>query len=553
MWIDTTPVRRRCDNGLGITVFTPGSSGPLPATAGGMGSERIALDQVSPAPPPHTVPEADSAAPGSRDRVPVPVWVIAAVFAAVEIAVSGRYGFQQDELYFIVAGHHLSFGYVDQPPLAPLLTRITGLLGVNPTAIRIVPALAGGGVVVLAAKLAALLGAGRLGRVLTALATACAPVLIGATHIANTTPLELLAWAAVMVCVTTALLRDRPRWWLGGGVAAGAGLEANNLMLLLLICLAAGLLSTSHRNVLRTRWPWTGAGIAALIWLPNLIWQATHGWPQLAMASALHQENSSPADYVAGVPAQILYIGILVTPLIFAGLISLWRTPQWRWAAVTVTLIIVYVLAWVPGKPYYADGIAPLVLAAGSVTAERWVSGGRRPRLLRTLLAAAPLVGTVLFLPVLLPVLPAGDVHDLPASEQHSNLGDTIGWPQLTAAVAAQESALTRSGQPATSIFTGNYGEAAALQVLGSGDHLPPVLSGHNTYWLWGPGDASDRRVLVVGALPQLRPYFATCRLLSTYHAPYRVQNDWTDIQVGLCTGPVADWHTIWPHLRYYG
>ena len=84
------------------------------------------------------------------DRVPVLVWVIAAVFVAVELAVSGRYGFQQDELYFIVAGHHLALGYVDQPPLAPLLTRITDILGVSPTAIRIIPALAGGAVVIMA-------------------------------------------------------------------------------------------------------------------------------------------------------------------------------------------------------------------------------------------------------------------------------------------------------------------------------------------------------------------------------------------------------------------
>ncbi len=114
--------------------------------------------------------------------------MIGAAFVAVELAVSSRYGFMQDELYFLVAGHHLAFGYVDQPPLAPLLTRITDLIGVSPTAIRIVPALAGGAVVVLAARLAALFGAGLLGRVLAALAMACAPVLIGADHVANTTP-----------------------------------------------------------------------------------------------------------------------------------------------------------------------------------------------------------------------------------------------------------------------------------------------------------------------------------------------------------------------------
>jgi len=71
------------------------------------------------------------------------VWVVGGGFVAVELAVSGRYGFQQDELYFIVAGRHLAFGYVDQPPLVPLLTRITDVLGVSPTAARIIRALAG--------------------------------------------------------------------------------------------------------------------------------------------------------------------------------------------------------------------------------------------------------------------------------------------------------------------------------------------------------------------------------------------------------------------------
>ncbi len=162
-------------------------------------------------------------------------------------------------------------------------------------------------------------------------------------------------------------------------------------------------------------------------------------------------------------------------------------------------------------------------------------------------------MGVAVTLPQVLPILPATAVHSLPAAAQHSSVGDSIGWPQLTRAVAAQDAALVRGGQAPTSIFTGYYPEAATLAVYGASDHLPPVLSGHNAYWMWGPGRASDRTVLVVDALSQLRPYFASCHVLTTVNPPFRVQNDWTDIQIGVCTGPTASWSVLWPHLKLYG
>jgi 4-amino-4-deoxy-L-arabinose transferase-like glycosyltransferase len=477
--------------------------------------------------------------------------LIAAIFVAVELAVSGRYGFLQDELYFIEAGRHLALGYVDQPPLAVLLTRITGILGVSPTAIRIVPALAGGAVVVMAARLAVLFGGGRFARVLAALATACAPLVIALAHLGITEPLNLLAWAAVLVCASTALLRDSPRWWLGAGAVAGLGLEDNNLMVLLLIALALGLLISGHRSVLRTRWPWLGAGIAAVIWAPNVIWQATHGWPELAMASSLHQANSTSADYIIGLSAQLSYPGLLVIPLLIAGLVRLWRTPELRFIAITATLLIVYVVAWVPGKGYYSEGTGPALLAAGSVSAERWIARDRRPRVRQGIVVAAPVLSMAISLLTVLPIVPVADLHHVPGVDTVTT-ADTVGWTQLTRAVAAQDAALARAGQPPTSIFTGNYGEAGALDVLGSRDHLPPVLSGHNTFWMWGPGQTADRTVLVVDALSQLRLYFASCHVLTTYYAPYEVPTDFTDLQIGVCTGPVASWPTLWPHLKHY-
>jgi hypothetical protein len=498
-----------------------------------------------------TTSAASPADPPTSDRIPAAAWVIAAVFVAVEIALSGRYGFLQDELYFIEAGRHLAFGYVDQPPLAPLLTRVTDVLGVSPTAIRIAPALAGGAVVVMAARFAALFGGGRTSRILAALATACAPLVFALAHLGITEPIDLLAWTAVLLAVATALLRDRPRWWLGAGVAAGLGLEDNNVMLLLLIGLAGGLLLSSRRSVLRTRWPWLGAGLAAVIWAPNVIWQATHGWPQLAMASALHQDNTSPTQYVTGPPGQLTYAGLLVIPILIAGFIWLWRTPSLRLLAIAATIATVYVLLWVPGKAYYSEGTCAALLAAGSVTAERWIARGRRPRLRHGLVIAAPLLSMLLSLATVLPVVPVADLHSVPNADQVTT-DDTVGWPQLTAAVAAQDAALTNAGQPPTAIFTGNYGEAGALDVLGTADHFPPILSGHNSYWMWGPGHASDRTVLVVDALSWLTPYFASCRVLATYYTPDHVPSAFTDLPIAVCTGPVASWSAIWPHLRHY-
>jgi 4-amino-4-deoxy-L-arabinose transferase-like glycosyltransferase len=484
------------------------------------------------------------------DRVPLAAWVIAAANVVLMLAVSDRYGFQQDELYFLVASHHLAFGYVDQPPLAVLLARTTDLFGVNPTAIRILPALAGGAIVVLAARLAALFGGGRAARVIAAAAVAIAPVFMATNHIGNTTPYDLLAWTVVTVCAAIALLRDRPRWWLGAGVAAGIGIEDEYLILTLLAALVIGILVTpAHRAAMKTRWPWLGGVIALAIWLPNLAWQVANGWPELTMASALHQQNASPADYAGGLPLQLAAAGLLGIPLVIAGFITLWRTAQLRFLAVTATLIVLYVLVWVPGKVYYADGMLPAVLAAGSVPAERWIAEARRPRARRAAIGVLALADTVVVLPLALPLLPIASLHEVGGT---ANIADGIGWPQLTAEVAAQDAALTRAGQPPTSIFTGASAEAGALDVYGGPYHLLPVISGHVTFWLWGPGDAADTTVLYVDAPGQLWLYFASCRQLAVYNPPDEVKNNWNDLAIGVCTGPSGSWKMLWPHMKHY-
>ena len=501
-----------------------------------------------------TMTHPDAAPPvapdSARDRVPGLAWLIAAVFVVLELAVSGLYGFQQDELYFLVASHHLAFGYVDQPPLAVLLARTTDIFGTNPTAIRILPALAAGVIIVIAARLAALFGAGRTGRVVAALGMACTPVLMGACHIGNTTPYDLLAWAVVLLCVCTALLRDRPRWWLGAGVAAGIGLQDEYLLTILLGAIVIGILVTSaHRRVLATPWPWLGGLIALAIWAPNLVWQFANGWPQATMASALHQQNTSTVDYIAGLPEQLIYTGIIGVPLVIVAFVRLYRDRQLRFLAVAATLVVLYVLAWVPGKTYYSDGMLPALIAAGSVSVEAWLANDRRPRIRHWLLAAGVALTAVVVVPQALPVVPIADVHNIPPDK---SVNDGIGWQQLVADVAAQDAALTRAGHAPTSVYTGAYAEAGALLLYGGPDHLPPVVSAHNSFSTWGPGTSSDTTVLVVDALSQLRPYFASCRQLAVFNPPDHVISDWNNTPIGVCTGPTASWQALWPHLKHY-
>jgi hypothetical protein len=142
-------------------------------------------------------------------------------------------------------------------------------------------------------------------------------------------------------------------------------------------------------------------------------------------------------------------------------------------------------------------------------------------------------------LPSSLPLLPIASLHKVSGAK---SIADGIGWPQLTAEIAAQDA----------SIFTGAYAEAGTLDVYGGRYHMPPVISGHNTFWLWGPGHASDTRVLYVDAAGQLKPYFASCRQLAVYNPPDQVKNDWNNLLIGVCTGPSGSWKALWPHMKHY-
>jgi hypothetical protein len=107
-------------------------------------------------------------------------------------------------------------------------------------------------------------------------------------------------------------------------------------------------------------------------------------------------------------------------------------------------------------------------------------------------------------------------------------------------------------------IFTADYGEAGAIDELGTG--LPQAVSGHNTYWWWGPGNPAATTVVAVAPGPMdvtnyagyLRQYFTTVRVAATLTNPDGVQDQEFGGHVYVCTGPKQPWGQIWPQLRHY-
>ena len=481
--------------------------------------------------------------------VPWPVLMVAGLMIALLLAVSGQYGFHGDEMYFVVAGQHPAFGYVDQPPLTPLLSAASvAVLGVSPTVVRVLPALEMALVVILVALMARDLGGSRRAQILAAITTALSGYL-GAGHLDTTTDPDLLAWAIVLWLLVKLLAGGDRRLWLGVGATTGIGLENKDTLLFLGAGLAVGLVLARRWDVVRSPWAWAAIGIALLLWAPNLAWQAANGWPQLAMASQI--SGYAVDNRAQVVPLLWLFTGPLLFPVSAAGLVwLLFATAAAQWRAIGIAAVVALLLVLLTGgKAYYAIGTVSVCMAAGGVLLDRWLARGHS-RVKAASFAVAAVLSSSLIVLLTLPILPLATyaATSLPATVPDT--ANQVGWPQFVATVEGVVASLPADERARAVILTNDYSEASPLILLGTG--LPPVYSGHNSYWSWGP-PPDDRTVVIhVG---DWRPiayanYFTGCGDVAAIDNGVGVENGEQGTAVTLCTGLRQPWSVMWPALR---
>ena len=465
------------------------------------------------------------------------------------MALSGSYGFHGDEMYFIVAGRHPAFGYVDQPPLTPLLSAASvALFGTSPTAVRLLPALEMGLIVVLIALIVRDLGGTRRAQTLAAI-TAAVSGYLGAGHLDTTTEPDLLAWAIILWLLVKLLAGGDRRLWLAVGVTAGIGLENKDTLLFLGAGLVVGLVVGRRWDVVRSVWAWAAIGIALLAWLPNLVWQAANGWPQLTMAQAISQYAADNRGQI--VPLLWLFTGPFLFPVTAAGLIWVLRSKAAApWRAIGVAALVALGLVVISGgKAYYAIGSVPVFMAAGAILLDRWLARGHTRVKAVTFTTAAVLSGALIAL-LTLPILPLATyaTSTLPATVP--DVANTVGWPQYVATVEGVVAGLPADERAHAVILTNDYSEASPLVLLGHG--LPPVYSGHNSYWTWGPPPADRTVVIHVGDWRPADPsrLFTGCKDVAHIDNGLGIPNGEQGTAVTVCTGLRAPWTTLWPELR---
>jgi len=448
----------------------------------------------------------------STESVLIAVFSVAALL--VHLLTNGRYGYFRDELYYIACGRHLAFGYVDQPPLSILLIRLSQLLlGDSLFAIRLLPALAGAAIVALTGITAREMGGRAWAVALACAGSLCALFNLAVGNFFSMNAFEPLFWMGCVYLLLRIVNGGSPTLWLWFGVLLGIGVENKHSTVFFGVGILVALLLTPERRHFARKWIWLGGIIALAIALPNILWQALHHWPTYELLSNIAHSNKnialSPAQFIA---QQAVFMNPGTLPLWLAGLFWLFGSRDGRRYRVIGIIYLVTLAEFIVlhGKSYYLAPAYPMLFAAGGVAVDRIFAA--RLKWIKPAFLVAIIAMGALCAPLVLPILPPDKlvaymraIHMEPPRTETSHtealpqiFADQFGWEQMVGSVAHAYHHLRPEDEKHAAIFCQNYGEAGAIDFFGPKLGLPPAISGHQNYFLWGPRDWTGEVILVL-------------------------------------------------------
>jgi 4-amino-4-deoxy-L-arabinose transferase-like glycosyltransferase len=488
--------------------------------------------------------------------------LLALASVAIHTATNGQYGFHRDELQTLDDARHMDWGFVVYPPITPLIGRVELILfGTSLIGFRLFAAVAVSAAMVLAGLIAKELGGGRHEQVLAAVATCVAPVAMAQGAVFQYVSFDYL-WGVLATYFLVRLCKSGDaRWWVGIGFALGLGMETRYTAGFLTVGIVGGVLLSDARKYLASKWLWIGVGIAVLLFLPNVIWQAKHDFISLDFLKHLHERDVRQGRNTGFLAGQILFCVNLVTvPLAAMGLWFLSAKEQGRrYTVAGWTVLVTFLLFWIAkARFYYTAPIYPVLLAAGSVAFGNWLKSANSgiTKLVNEAQWACILLSGAVFAVFVMPIAPFGGAAWRVTSKLHDQFREQIGWQELTEHVAAVYNSLPETERVRTGILAGNYGEGGALNLYGPAMGLPHAMAGTNSFWYRGYDPREPQTVILVGIeMDEAEANFESCSVVAKNTNRFGVENeesrDHPDIY--LCRGLKGTWAAFWKKFRRYG
>lgn len=420
----------------------------------------------------------------------------------IHLLLYNRLECQRDEMFYYYFGEHPAFGYASTQPLIGFFSYLLiHTFGYSIFVIKLLPALTGGVMVWIVAAIAKELGGKTYAQVLAAIAFIVTPISLRTFMLYQPVFLDLLLWTLIFLVLIKYCNTGAPRYLLMLGVAAGFGLMNKYLIVLLLFLILIVIVFTRYRNMYSKKQFYSGLLICMLIYLPNLIWQFAHHLPVIDHMTALRNEHLVHVDPVNFILEQLLnpFAGsLLIVPGLLFLLLSK-KMEAYRFIAI-VCLLVVLALLLLRGKSYYSQGIYPFLIAAGAVFYEihlhrNWI---------RFAFPFLLILITIPALPIAVPVFKAdalaafyskmekatgmtfgrrfedGTIHSLP-----QDFADMLGWEELAQSTVRAYQMVTHKEN--CIIYAENYGQAAAVSILGKRYGLPEAISFHDSFLYWAP------------------------------------------------------------------
>jgi hypothetical protein len=482
-------------------------------------------------------------------------------------AIAGpHYGYFRDELYYLACGEHPAWGYVDQPPLIGWVAwGLEHTIGTSIWALRLLPALAGVAAILLTGALARALGGRRWAMFLSAVAALMAPVLLALSQLFTMNAFDQVLWTALGLLVVRIAKTGEQKLWIAVGVLAGISILNKYGVVFWLSGLLLGVCLTPMRRSLRDAWFWVGCGLAALIALPNFLWQKSYQFPFLQLIRNVRESGRdiwlAPLPYL-GAQAQMLgFVAALLVGFallfFFSGRGKAFRALGWAYLVFLAEMMALH------GKMYYVAPVYPMMFAAGAV----WLEGATQRRAwawAKPALALGMILVGGIYAPTILPLL---SVPKFLAYEkamgveqqkfEHGQEGvlpqlyaDMFGWEEMAQKVGAFYSTLPPEERKKTAIFANNYGEGGAIDFFGGKYGLPKAIGTHQNYWVWGPREYTGESLIVLGEGHErnMQTKCESYAVIGNAKDPLSRPDEWKPIY--YCKGFRWNLREVWPEMK---